>query len=821
MIPVIVTPYSFRGSILRLRETAKRLKDLGYKCAILADITFHAHVSFHYTMEEFGILPVHALVMGKKILIAKNREGFNNLIKIYNGSSENFKNVIMKEFRGFRPVMYLNKIDRTGYEFMRKILSLQPKEGDFSLEKKEEDPCNIYDFEHYDLEENQTFPEVEEDFFKFGVDGIYKERLEREVSLIRKKGFESYFKAVKMIVDRAKKMGIRVGPGRGSAVGSLVAYLLGITEVDPIKYNLLFERFINEGRKELPDIDIDVEDVKRRDLIKSLSDDFKFVALVSTYSNLKEKMLKNISSRLGIKLTRLVRELLMNLPVRRSIHAAGVIVSASDMNLPYYIDDGIKVCEYDMDSLKKINVEKIDILGLKTLSFLSDLSKRTSVETNKIGEQKRVYNSISKGMTTGIFQLDSNEARRISRFVAPKSILDLSHVLALNRPGPLKTGLDYEFLRRRTERNWKAPEELADILKETHGLAIYQEQIMMMAVKLSGMSLSEADNLRKAVAKKDPVLMEKTLKLLENGMKKRGYKNDFIEKVTNFIKEFASYAFNKSHSVAYAHISYWLSFYKENFFPEFMLSFIENNPSDPRKIFLITQEAICREYKILLPSVNEPLGSVNRKIIRLPITVIKGIGKEYAKKLDENKPFRGVEDLSRRVGGGSTIETLIKAGAFEELYESRRQALRAYREGDVSEILAKLQTRFGKTERKIEPEGIVDKILLENETIGFPLTIAPYDSDMPGLCEVFSYGIYKAVKVLSLGNGILTDGKSTIVVKDKIPSGNFAVVISPDLKIIDFVKAESFKGIDYNCGKFEAVLKNAKMLSDCMPVIKR
>lgn len=822
MIAAVVTPYAFRGSVLRMEKLVKRLKDLGFSSAIIADPNFHAHVLFNVCLRKEGMLPIHAIVRGKRMFIAKNKEGFRKLVAFYSRRNGSLENVLTVDFSKFKPIMYLDKSERSAYEIMKRILGQEPIEGDFSLTKKEEDPSVICDFEEYDLSEEQVFPSPPSVFFDFDLNSDEEqERFKRELSLIREKGFEGYFTAVKKIVDVAKSLGIRVGPGRGSAVGSFLAYLLGITQVNPLRYGLLFERFINEGRKELPDIDIDVEDLRRRELIKALEKEFGFVALVSAFATLKEKALRNSLRKLGVKVSKDVYELLKELPVRRSIHAAGVIISAREMNLPYYMDDDLRVCEYDMDSLKLIGIEKMDILGLKTLSFISALSERTQKDTDSIKEEKEVFEDISWGMTSGVFQLESSEAKRICRMVQPSSLNSLSHVLALNRPGPLKSGLHFEYLKRRVSGRWRSPEKLEEVLDETFGLPIYQEQIMLMAVKLSGMSMSDADYLRKAVAKKDPKLMKKGLTLLEEGMRKKGFNERFIRETVELMKEFASYAFNKSHSVAYAHISYWLAYYKHHFFPEFLLTFIDFHPAEVDKIFKLVQEGICRGYRLLPPDVNSPLGGFEDREIVLPLHIIKGIGREYATRVDMMKPFSGVTELSQKVGGGSAVENLIKAGAFDNLYSSRREALLAFKGGDVPRAALKLKTKFGKVHESVKPESVEDRILLERDAIGFPLTTVYYESAGKRLCDIFSLGIKGAVRVLSLGKGIITDGLSTLVLKEELPKGEFWVILNEEMEIEQMASVDEVGSVLYDCGILGKFESEVKIPADCEIELKK
>ncbi len=786
MIPVLVTPYAFRGSVIDIEKAVRRFKDLGYRSVLIADPNFHAHVLFNETMRKNGMIPIHSLVVGKKILIAKNKIGFKSLVFFRNTGTKKLKDVIVKDFSSFRPVMYLDKSERRGYEVMRKILGLKPLDGDFSLEFKETDPSVIGRFEVYDLKEKQVFPSPPKNWVNIGdYPEDWKSRIQREIALVKKKGFEGYFRAVQMIVEAAKGHGIWVGPGRGSAVGSLLAHVLGITSVNPLEYNLIFERFINEGRNEMPDVDIDVEDEKRRELIKILQKNFKFVSLISTYATLKENSLVKALRDIGEN-SRKVFQMLYGLPVKRSIHAAGVVLSVEDMILPYYMDGNLKVCEYDMESLRSIGVEKIDILGLKTLSFLRKVSERAGISLETIPmNDSSVYEMISSGTTSAVFQLESPEARKISKYVSPKNILELSHVLALNRPGPLKAKLHMEYLRRRLEKRWDTLKDLEDILEETQGLAIYQEQIMLMAVRLANMSLSEADELRKAMAKKDRRKMGEVLTKLESGMKKNGYDTKIVKEMVNFIKEFASYAFNKSHSVAYAHLSYYLSYYKRNFFPQFFLSFIEHSTFEREKIDILVKEAQFFGYRVLNPSVLEPDGNWGENWIILPLIVIRGVGREIPEKIKSEK-LKKVSEIAQVVGQAAT-ENLIKAGAFDEIYNSRREALRSLKTGEPPDVLEKLKMRFGEKKKELNPEGIRDKILLEREAMGFALSTPEFKSKRAKIAEAYSLWEARAAHVISLGDGILSDGVSVTFARG-LPSGELVVIVDPARGVVNWTK---------------------------------
>lgn len=812
MIPVLITPYAFRGSVINIESAVKRFKDLGYRSVLIADPNFHAHVIFNEIVRKNKMIPIHSIVIGKKILIAKNKEGYRNLVLFKSKGLKKIRSVIVRDFSGFRPVMYLDKRSRRNYEVMRKILGLEPLKGDFSLEEKEEDPLSIGDFQTYDLRETQFFPKPPDNWLSIqNYPESWRKRLEYEYSLIKRKNFENYFRAVQIIVKTAKENGIIVGPGRGSAVGSLFAHAIGITSINPLDYDLIFERFINEGRKEMPDIDIDVEDERRRELIKLLKERFSFVSLISTYTTLRENSLRKALENIGESSKRFYRAL-YGLPIKRSIHAAGIIVSSEDMILPYYEDNGLKVCEYDMNSLKMIGVEKIDVLGLKTLSFLKKLSEETKEGFSEINKDvKPVYEMISRGITSAVFQLESSEARKIAKYVSPKNMKELSDVLALNRPGPLKANLHLEYLNRRLGKTWKAPKNVEKILKDTHGLPIYQEQIMMIAVEMAGMSLSEADELRKAVSKKDPKRMSEVLDLLRKGLEKNGYSKTEIDNIVNFIKKFSSYAFNKSHSIAYAHISYYLTYYKYKYFPIFFLSFLKHSPYDKKKIDFLIKEAQFLGYKVLLPSVEKPFGEFSKSSIRLPITVVKGVEKNLPEKiLKLNR--RRISDILN-ITNQATVENLIKSGAFDSIYPSRREALVALKTGEPSDVLKSLKEKFGEPERIIKGEDIKDKILLERDAMDFALSVPTFESKRPKISESYSTWEARAVHVLSVGDGIITDGVSIAFSKNMIPDGELVVILDPERGITDWTRNIDVKikcndrMLDVRIGCWEELLK--------------
>ncbi len=805
MIPLVVSPYSFRGSIIKFDALIDHLDELGLRSAILADLNFHGAVEFNHAMRERGKIPIHALIKGKKVFLALNREGFDSLVRFYNGVSKNMKSVVVKDISSFKVVMYLLKEHRVGFETMRKILKLKPIEGDFSMEGNMRDPLDIFKIEDYSLEVGQVFksPDPPWPERRFS-DPNYVKRLKRELDVVKRMGLTGYFHAVERIVRKAREMDVKVGPGRGSAVGSLLVYALGITSVDPMKYGLMFERFLNEGRKEMPDIDIDIEDTKRHDLIKSLRDVFGFVALVSTFATLKEKSLRNAMK--SLKLTQRGVELVRGLPFKRSVHAAGVVVSEKPLDLPL-IKAEIPIIEYDMDSLKKIGVEKIDLLGLRTLSLLRELEEITGENVENVIPERRVFESISAGLTTGVFQLESLEAREIARYVMPSSISELSHLLAFNRPGPLKIKAHREYLMHRLGKKVDLPSELMEILGETGGLPVYQEQITTMVSKLAGFSLEEADDIRRAISKKDKALLSELLPELERRLSKR-YDENFVRITLDLIEKFASYAFNKSHSVAYAHMSYWMAYFKEHHFSEFFLAYLRWNRSDVMKCFQIVQEARYRGYDVRPPDINSPNGGIGGETLKLPIWLIKGIGGSVVKTLEKITPIERLSDL--KFLSPSVVENLIKSGALDSIYGSRREALEILRKGEGAKVMEKLKSKMGILNEKRKEESLVDRILMESDVLGFPVTILKFSSKLPTLSEVFAKGIKRAVHVLSLGK-LISDGRTTVLMKRPLGDGERLISMKPsgdvEKNVIFHDSLRVFYELDLNVENFEKILE--------------
>ena len=449
-------------------------------------------------------------------------------------------------------------------------------------------------------------------------DSKYLERLNYELDIITKMHFEDYFLVVYDYINYAKKNGILVGPGRGSAAGSLVSYSLGITEVDPLKYNLLFERFLNPERITMPDIDTDFPDDKRDEVINYVKEKYGpyNVAGIITFGTLGGKAsvrdvgrVLNINSKYidfickkmpfkgtlnelihtnrdinimfandeKLKLLKQIVEITQNNKRHTSIHAAGIVISYKPLYeiLPIKKADNMFLTEYTMDYLEEIGLIKMDFLGIRNLSIINniikDIEKRVNKKFNfnKIPFDQKVMEIFQKGNTTGIFQFESEGMKRFLKDLKPKTFSDLCAAIALFRPGPAKNIPSYIKRKEKKEEITYIDNDLKDILEETNGIIIYQEQIMLIARAYSGYTLAEADILRRAMSKKKLEVLKMEEERFIKGAKARGKDEEKAKEIFGYILAFAGYGFNKSHSVSYSIIAYKMAYLKYYFPKEF------------------------------------------------------------------------------------------------------------------------------------------------------------------------------------------------------------------------------------------------------------
>ena len=563
------------------------------------------------------------------------------------------------------------------------------------------------------------------------VDPKYLKRLKKELDVITKMGFDDYFLIVFDYVRYAKVNKILVGPGRGSAAGSLVAYVLGITNVDPLKYDLLFERFLNEERISLPDIDIDFQDDRRDEIVEYVTNKYgqEHVAQIVTFSTYGPKVaIKDLGKVLGVPLPKLellakniptsyknrksakevfetsynfqsmvnkdpaLRKIMPavfmveKLPRNISTHAAGVVLSSEPLDqivpLVRGPNEGI-ITQYSKDYIEEVGLLKMDFLGLKNLTIIDyiikDIEKNYQIKIN-INEidlhNKKTYQMISRGDTFGIFQLESPGMKNLLIKMQCDCLDDVIAAIALFRPGAMANIPSY-IARKKGQEAITYPLEC---LKPTYGIIVYQEQIMQIAVTMAGYTLAEADILRKAMSKKTASLMASMKTDFTNGGIANGFSEEETVKIFNLIEKFANYGFNKSHSVAYGYVAYWLAYLKANYPLEFFSALLSNEQgSDSSKINCI-QEGKKYGVKLLPPSINYSIDrfKVEDGNIRFSLLAIKNVGYAgYKAIIEERKKglFKDIFDFISRMEtsklNSKMIDSLIMAGAFDEFKLNR------------------------------------------------------------------------------------------------------------------------------------------------------
>lgn len=533
---------------------------------------------------------------------------------------------------------------------------------------------------------------------------IAKKRCDYELEIIDKMGFSSYFLIVYDIVRYAKENNILVGPGRGSAAGCIVSYLLGITRVDPIKYNLMFERFLNSGRTSMPDIDLDFETDKKDEVIQYVMDKYGIdhVSNIITFSTMKEKNLKKDLARVfkcnenSKKLFPYIQKLMGNVR-HNSIHASGVIISKRSLNELVPVNRiealNINVCQYQMEELEKMGLLKVDFLSLSNLDILSSIINLTKIKLEDIPlNDEKTFEIYNKGETLGIFQVEAEGITRLIKRYRINNFLDISLVLALYRPGPLKSGMVNRLIdiKNKGEKVIYLIPELKDILEQTKGVIIYQEQIMMIAKKIAGFSLNEADELRRAISKKKMHILENMKKkFIENSIN-NGYSKEKVEKLYEQIEKFGEYGFNKAHTIPYAMISYYTAYFKAHYLKEFVTSIINSQIGVHDKLINFIEILRKKHIDLLKPDINKSKEkfSIEDNNIRYGIYSITNISKSLSKDIvierEKNGIYKDIVDFVYRLKNyGLTIrqfETLSKVGVFDIFDITRKELVKNSKE---------------------------------------------------------------------------------------------------------------------------------------------
>ena len=587
----------------------------------------------------------------------------------------------------------------------------------------------------------QRFPEMNNQI---------KERLKYELQVIKKTGFADYFLIVQDIVNWAKKQGIVVGPGRGSAAGSIISYVLGITDVDPIKYDLLFERFLNPDRIQMPDIDIDFTDVRRNEVLGYVKQKYgeNNIAQIITFGTMAARAaVRDVGRVLGIaygfcdQLSKLIpptmslSEVIKKVPdvknlyetnpdakkiidaashlegVARhaSVHACGVVISKEPLTeiVPLQRapqDPNIIITQFEMYSIEDLGLLKMDFLGLKNLTIIEETIRlvfeftNQKIDISKIPlNDKKTFRLLQRGETIGVFQLESSGMRHYLKELKPTEFEDIVAIVALYRPGPMELIPQYIRRKHNQEKITYLHPKLEPILKKTYGIGIYQEQMMEIARKMAGFSLSEADILRKAIGKKIKSLLDLQKERFIEGMIKNNINQKTAEIIWQWFEPFARYGFNRSHSVCYALISYQTAYLKTLFPAEFMTSLLNADSNDIERVAFLINEAKNSKINVLPPDINKssiyfgPEG----KNIRFGLLAIKNVGYNLANAIIEERvrsgPFKDFADFITRVEhknlNKKSLESLIKTGVFDSLDVDRNTLL-----VNVEEIISFRQT---------------------------------------------------------------------------------------------------------------------------------
>jgi len=549
-----------------------------------------------------------------------------------------------------------------------------------------------------------------------------QERLQYELNIIGKMGFASYFLIVWDFVRFAREHDISVGPGRGSAAGSLVAYTLGITDIDPLAHGLLFERFLNPERVSLPDIDIDFADNRRDEVIDYVKSTYgpDHVAQIITFGTMAaraairdvgraydytysdvDRVAKLVPAEPGVSLAGALtssRELadlyqreewvrrlvdaaqkLEGLPRHASTHAAGVVISARPLieHVPLQqTADGIITTQYPWETIEEIGLLKMDFLGLRTLTVIQETRRLVQEKRGRAQERaamplddKATYELLASGNTFGVFQLESPGMRALIRELKPVGINDLTALVALYRPGPLGSGMAEDFIARRHGRKevrYLHP-LLKPILAETYGVILYQEQVMQIASRLAGFTLGQADMLRRAMGKKKPEVLAGERQRFVAGAQEKGVEAEIASRVFDLMEYFAGYGFNKSHSAAYAMLAYETAYLKANYQAEFMAALLTSIMDDTDKVALYCEECRRLGLKVLPPEVNSSAVdfSVDNGQIRFGLAAIKNVGRGAAQTVVREREkgglFQSLVDLCQRVDLGSISKRALES----------------------------------------------------------------------------------------------------------------------------------------------------------------
>ena len=584
-----------------------------------------------------------------------------------------------------------------------------------------------------------------------GVNDEMRERLEYEIDVIRRMGYTNYYLIVFDFINYAKQQGIPVGPGRGSGAGSLAAYCVGITNIDPIRYNLLFERFLNPERVSMPDFDVDFCYERRQEVIDYVNEKYghDHVAQIITFGTMAaraairdvgrvlgmpyaqvDSISKMVPMELKMTLNRAlevspelkaqyeadpqVKELIdtaikiEGMPRHASTHAAGVVITREAANeyVPLASNDGVPVTQFTMTTIEELGLLKMDFLGLRTLTVIKnaeEMVRRREPDfsmDNISYDDAATYDMLGRSETEGVFQLESTGMKQVLTGLQPKNLEDIIALISLYRPGPMDSIPTY--LRNRHEPDkvrYKTP-QLAHILDVTNGCIVYQEQVMQICRELAGFTLGQADLVRRAMSKKKHDVMEKERQHFVTGCAANGISEQAANDIFDDMSSFASYAFNKSHAACYAYVAFQTAYLKCHYPSEFMAALLTSVLDNTDKVIEYTGECQRLGIKVLPPSINVSDGgfTVDGKSIRFGLNATKNVGRNLIAAVvreRKEKPFTSLYDFCRRLHGQElnrrAAESLVKCGAFDETGVSRKAMLE-----NVDAIFKSVETDVGR-----------------------------------------------------------------------------------------------------------------------------
>ncbi|WP_168627150.1 DNA polymerase III subunit alpha [Cryobacterium sp. BB307] len=682
-----------------------------------------------------------------------------------------------------------------------------------------------------------------------GIPQYVQERADYEIGVISQMGFAGYFLVVADFINWSKRNGIRVGPGRGSGAGSMAAYAMRITDLDPIEHGLIFERFLNPDRVSMPDFDVDFDDRRRGEVIRYVTEKYgdERVAQIVTYGTIKAKQALKDSSRvlgfpfgMGEKLTKAMPPAVMgkdipltgvfdkahprykeavdlrtvvetdpdartvfdtalgleNLKRQWGVHAAGVIMSSEPLidiiPIMKREQDGQIVTQFDYPACESLGLIKMDFLGLRNLTIIDDALD--NIESNR-GERPvledlalddpAAYELLARGDTLGVFQLDGGPMRGLLRLMKPDNFEDISAVLALYRPGPMGADSHTNYALRKNGQQKidyihpELSEALQDVLGTTYGLIVYQEQVMSIAQKLAGFTLAQADLLRRAMGKKKKSELDKQYEDFSAGMLERGYSTGAIKTLWDILLPFSDYAFNKAHSAAYGVISYWTAYLKAHYPAEYMAALLTSVGDSKDKLAVYLNECRRMGIKVLPPDINESIGffAAVGTDIRFGLGAVRNVGFNVVEAIrsarEQKGRFTAFHDFLAKVpipvANKRTVESLIKAGAFDSFGSTRRALMEIHEDAVDSAVSQKRAEANGQvgfdfdslweeppaeSQVPVRPEWSKrDKLAFEREMLGLYVSDHPLAGLELQLAKHASIGIHDLLEGETVEDG--------------------------------------------------------------------